>query len=281
LEARWLLDLFGKKPDISKVWDGSALEGRSVLMAGEGGLGDYIQFIRFAPSLKFAGAGQVIVSAPPELTGLLKTAPGVDCVQSLDPEPVYDTGIALLSVPTALGTTLATLPSKVPYLRTAEECVSVARRRLGERDRKLNVGIAWRSRYAIRTLPLEFFRPIIDIPGVRPFALGEKGTTAPELGLFAIADLTTEDLVSAAAAVSVLDLVVSVDTMIAYLAGALGKPVWLILHNVPAWRWGLDGETTPWYPTMRLFRQQGRDWKSLFQYLAKEIHSLAEKAVKC
>jgi hypothetical protein len=274
LETRWLLGLFGKKPNLKKIWDGSPLEGRSVLVAGEGGLGDYIQFVRFAPTLKSAGAGQVIISAPPELAGLLTTAPGVDSVQPPDLEPVYDTGIAMLSIPAALGTTLATLPAAVPYLSVAEECISVARRQLGDGGQKLNVGIAWRSRYPIRSLPLELFRPIMEIPGVRVFALGQRGSIESELEDFAIADLTTEDLVSAAAAVSVLDLVVTVDTMAAHLAGALGKPVWLVLHYVPGWRWGLDGERTPWYPTMRLFRQQGRDWKSLFQHITEEVRYL-------
>lgn len=285
LETRWLLTITGKRPNLKAVWDGSSLNGRTIVLAGEGGLGDHIQFVRFAASLKSAGAGRVIVSAPRKLAELLATAPYVDSVHTLDSVPDYDAGIEMLSVPGVLGTTPETLPVAIPYLSVPAEAIARARRRLREEGRALNIGIVPRSRDGNRALPLELLRPISQMPDVRLFALGEQGSLVERVwrGL-PVADLTTEDMVSAAAAYSVLDLVLAPDTMGAHLAGALGKPVWLILDYVPEWRWGLTGETTPWYPTMRLFRQPYHDWNGLFQRVAEEVrvllHRRADAAVR-
>jgi hypothetical protein len=132
------------------------------------------------------------------------------------------------------------------------------------------VGLCWRSRKEVKTLSLEVFRPVMDIPGIRAFALGEKKYLDNEVRGFRVVNLGANDILRTAAAVQAMDLVVTVDTMMSHLAAALGKPVLLLLHRLPGGRWGASGELTPWYPTMRLIRQQsdGR-WEPVIRRAAE------------
>jgi len=287
LEARWAI---GERPFTAQAnWDGSPLNGHSVLLAGEGGLGDQIQFVRFAPLLKAAGAGRVIVSVRPGLANLVQTMEGIDAVVSggfgsnppVDPAD-YDVGLPMMSAPVVLNVTEATLRAAVPYLRVPETAIDSARRRIATgRNHFLNVGICRLAGKEIRSLPLELFRPLAEIPGVRLSSLAEHSSIDEKTASFPIASLGSSDIVSDAGAISALDLVITVDTMIAHLAGSLGRPVWLLLSYLPDCRWALEGTTTPWYPTMRLFRREGHNWESVIRNIADELADMARVRGSC
>lgn len=291
LEHRWGAEYSGARPfDAGRVWDGSPLNGRSVLLAGEGGLGDQIMFIRFAPLLKAAGAGRLTVSADAGLIPFLQTMPGVDAFVSKIPgsnepggEAAFDTGVPMLSAPACLRTTLSTLPAEVPYLAVPRAFVEAARERMRTTMRKtdkptLNVGLCWRANKKFRSVPLEIFRPLADIPGVRLFGLGEESVIEEECAAFPMTSLGGRDILSSAGAVAALDLVIAPDTMMVHLAGSLGRPVWLVLHYLADWRWPFTGETTPWYPTARLFRRESADWESVTRKLVEELTAKASAA---
>jgi hypothetical protein len=284
LEARFGLLYTGDRPfDSARLWDGSPLTGRSILLAGEGGFGDQIQFVRFVSALKDAGAGRVIVSADPRLIPLLRSVHGADAFVPTSPpsntlrDPAeYDVGIPMISVPSRLGSTLASLRATVPYLSASAESVDEARRRIDARPgRGLNAGLCWQAGKRWKTIPLELLRPLANIPGVRLFGLGERPLIEGECANFPMANLGSNDIASTAGSIAALDLVITVDTMVAHLAGSLGKPVWLLLNYLPDWRWPLHGETTPWYPSMRLFRQEARNWEGPIRNVARALAAIA------
>ena len=288
MEHRWGAGYSGARPfDATRVWDGSPLNGRSVLLAGEGGLGDQIMFIRFAPLLKAAGAGHLTVSADAGLIPFLQTMPGVDAFVAKTPgsnepgrEVAFDAGVPMLSAPACLRTTLSTLPAEVPYLAVPRIFVEAARERMRSTmsitDKPvLNVGLCWRANKKFRSVPLEIFRPLLDVPGVRLFGLGEASVIEEECAAFPMTNLGGRDILSSAGAVAALDLVIAPDTMMVHLAGSLGRPVWLVLHYLADWRWPFTGETTPWYPTARLFRRESEDWESVTRQLVDELTAKA------
>ena len=305
-EWRWRTEEFsGARPAFSQPeWRGEDLAGRTILLQGEQGFGDTIQFVRYAAPLArrmrgreaptvrggppggqvlprgFAAAqARVIVSCRPELVRLLRGVEGVSEVVSRDrPLPPFDTYAPMLSLPQLLGTTLRTIPGTVPYLTADPKLVETWRGRLASRSTlhapRLDVGLAWagspthkNDRY--RTIPLSAFAPLAGVKGVTFYSL-QKGEAAaqaktPPPGI-ALVDLTPEikDFADTAALIANLDLVISADTAVVHLAGAMAKPVWTLLPLVPDWRWMLDREDSPWYPTMRLFRQPSRgDWGSV------------------
>ena len=279
LEARWQVGYSGDRPiPLEKTWDGSVpLAGRPILLAGEGALGDQIQFVRFASQLKSAGAGLITVSTHPKLIPLISGVKGLDAVVPAGSKsnlPEYDLGIPMLSVPFLLGTTVETLPATVPYLTAPVDRVAQAAHKIVERGASLNVGLCWRSARNVRCLPLKLFRPLAEVPGVQLFGIGEKTDIEREASGFPIISLGDTDLVTAAGVIAALDLIITVDTLSTHLAGALAKPVWTLLNYVPDWRWGIKDETTRWYPTMRLFRRESRDWASVIQRVAEELHAL-------
>jgi len=246
------------------VWDGSPLAGRTLLLYCEQGLGDSIQFIRFAPQIK-AGGGQIVLLCPPELESLFQDLPGIDrVVVRISTLPRCDLQAPLLSVPRLLGITLATLPAPVPYLSAPPATAAAWRQRLaGLPGRK--IGLVWRGRPQHtndrnRSLDPARLLPLLDRPGLSFVSL-QKGARADDLAVFAgrgpVLDLGPEltDLAATAGAIAALDLVISVDTSVIHLAGALARPGWLLLPFAPDWRWLLDRSDSPWYPTLRLFRQ--------------------------
>ena len=246
----------------SRLWDGTPLNGQTILLQAEQGLGDAFQFIRYAPLVKKRG-GTVLATCYQPLASLLRGCPGVDAiVLEGQPLPDFDTYAPLLSLPVILKTTLETIPVEVPYLAADGERLGRWRR---ERDRAsgLRVGIVWQCRNLrpvdfARSAPLSVFTALGAIPGVRLFSLQKEPGTEP-LGATPcpVADLGSrfDTFADTAAAIVNLDLVVTVDTAVAHLAGALGVPVWVVLPFTPDWRWLLDREDSPWYPSMRLFRQ--------------------------
>lgn len=269
-------------------WDGSPLEGRPILLWAEQGLGDSIQFIRFAPAVAERG-GCVIVTCPEALTTLLKTCPGVDMVIAQgSTAPEYDCHAPLMSLPRLLETTVQSIPAQVPYLKADPAAVLRWHEELGAAE-GLKVGIAWQGnrdhkKDRQRSFRFDLFESLAQIEGVRLFSL-QKGSGVEQLdkaaGRFPVVDLGRRlgDLSDTAALIANFDLVIAPDTAVAHLAGALGVPVWVALQFSSDWRWLLDCEDSPWYPTMRLFRQnRWNDWGEIFERIGRELHRLHQTA---
>jgi len=252
------------------LWDGSPLESRTLLLHAEQGFGDAIQFIRYLPFFIQQG-GKIIVECQIELQRLFQTvADGVQVVARGHPLPAFDLHCPLLSLPRIFGTTLDTIPNAVPYLQSDPHDAENCRREFRDHEPITKVGLAWAGNPAHkddhnRSMQLATLAPLVHIPGVRFFSLQKGEWGNPRTGL-EIIDWTKEpkDFADTAALIANLDLVIAVDTAVAHLAGAMGKPVWTLLPFVPDWRWLLDREDSPWYPSMRLFRQPSReDWDSV------------------
>jgi len=268
-----------------KAWDGSDPAGKSIVIVAEQGLGDTLQFIRYARLLADRGAS-VTVQCPASLHPLLARTPGVEAwISPSDAAPEADGCVPMMSLPWRLGTTLETVPADVPYIfadpeRTAAWQAEVAA--IGG----FKIGIAWQGNPRApfdreRSIPLAQFEPIAAVPGVRLVSL-QKGPGAEQLATVAdrwnVVDLAERLDASGgafedtAAIIAGLDLLVTSDTALAHLAGAMGKPVWVALQTVPDWRWLLQREDSPWYPTMRLFRQQELgDWQPVFKRMSQEV----------
>jgi Flp pilus assembly protein TadD len=281
------------------LWQGESLENCTILLYAEQGLGDTIQFIRYAPLLKQRGA-KVIFECPSPLAGVLKHAQGIDqMVPQEQPLPPFDVHAPLIGLPRHFQTTLERIPAKVPYIHAEAARIEYWRYRLQELKRAgdLLVGISWQGNPHhqwdhFRSVPLMSFEPLTRIIGVRLVSL-QRGPGIEQIDVFnRLTDdkllvptdgqqTTPEHLADTAALMSNLDLVLSVDTAPAHLAGALGIPVWVALSYVADWRWLLDRQDSPWYPTMRLFRQKTfGDWGELFGRIAVQIehtHSLKAK----
>ncbi len=284
-EYRWQYRPAPKPAGPQPLWDGAPLNGQTILLWAEQGLGDTIMFIRYAALVKQQG-GTVLVQCPAKLTRLLSSCPGIDrLVPHNAPLPSYDVQAPLLSLPRILGTTLETVPAHVPYLFADRDLIESWRRELSPWE-GFRVGIAWQGDPAYRgdrdrSIPLRYFAPLARVAGVRLISL-QKGSGTEQLdevaSQFPVIDLggrldeTGDAFVDTAAVMKNLDLVVTSDTAVAHLAGALGVPVWLALTFAPEWRWLLERQDSPWYPTMRLFRQVRRgDWESLFTRMADEL----------
>jgi Flp pilus assembly protein TadD len=267
------------------LWDGAPLGGRTILLHAEQGVGDTIQFVRFAPLVRQRG-GRVVLECQPSLVPLLTGFPGID---QLGPRraalPPFDVQAPLLSLPRIFGTTLATVPAEVPYLFPDPRLVAHWREELGT-EPGVKVGIAWQgdprhSDDRSRSIPLVQFEPLARVPGVRLISL-QKGPGMEQLPAladrFPVTDLgrrldeATAPFLDTAALMKHLDLVVTCDSAVAHLAGALAVPVWVALAFTSDWRWLLSRADSPWYPTMRLFRQERPgDWPGVFGRMAEEL----------
>jgi tetratricopeptide (TPR) repeat protein len=262
------------------AWDGSDLAGRTLLVHTEQGFGDAIQFIRYAPMIVQRGGTVIIGCREPGLMRLLSQAPGVSqCFGPGQPLPRFDFHCALMSLAHLLGTTLETIPPGRGYLTANAEEASRWSQKISAAPARLKVGLVWASGQAIhgKSVALSALAPLAAVAGVRFFSL-QKGPAASEAknpppGM-EIVDWTDElgDFADTAALVANLDLVISVDTAVTHLAGALGKPVWTLLRRVPDWSWLLDRPDSLWYPTMRLFRQPTRgDWTSVIARVGEAL----------
>jgi hypothetical protein len=236
----------------------------------EYGLGDALHFVRYLPMLTGKG-GRIILQVQPALASLLRQLPDVTVMARGEPLPPFDLQVPLLSLPRLFGTTLENLPAAIPYLRADPEKLSRWRAALG-RETRLKVGVVWAGNPKHkgdrqRSLSAEALLPRLVMPGVQLYSLQKEPRTEDGAVLNAlrhdVIDLapTLGDFADTAAAVAALDLVVAVDTSVAHLAGALGRPVWMLTPYALDWRWLRDREDSPWYPTMRLFRQRApREW---------------------
>jgi Flp pilus assembly protein TadD len=255
-------------------WNGQPLEGRTLLLHAEQGIGDTLQFIRYLPPIRRLGAS-IIVECPSELQRLIRPiASGHRVVATGQPLPPFELHCPLMSLPRVFGTTLDSIPREIPYLHADADDIQTWKDRLGEDLPSLKVGLAWagspnhaEDRY--RSIALDRLGPLGQVPGIRFVSLqrGHAATQTNKLphGMQLI-DISEEinDFADTAALIANLDLVIAVDTAVAHLAGAMGAPVWVLLPFAPDWRWMLDREDSPWYPTMRLFRQPLRgDWDSV------------------
>jgi tetratricopeptide (TPR) repeat protein len=255
------------------MWGGEDIADGVLLLHAEQGLGDTLQFCRYVPGV--AAQRRVILEVQPLLVTLLADLPGVERIVARgDALPPFDVHCPLLSLPRLLGTDLETIPRKTPYLRADPERVASWHRRMGALE-GLRVGLVWAGNQALaadrrRSIALEHFAALAGMPGISFVSL-QKGpaaeqTKSPPPGLV-LHDWTPElnDFAETAALIEALDLVIGVDTAVMHLAGALGRPVWLLNRFDRCWRWLLDREDSPWYPLLRQFRQaEPGDWSGVF-----------------
>jgi tetratricopeptide (TPR) repeat protein len=287
-EWRWRCK---KTPSVSSfdrpVWDGSDLAGRTILLQEEQGLGDTIQFIRYAQLVKARG-GRVLVHCQAALIPLLAGCPGIDgIVDKNSAPPPFDVRVPLMSLPRLFGTELASIPGGVPYLAVNADHAAGWQDQLAA-VRGFRIGITWQGNPMhpgdrFRSVPLLRFAGLAALPGVALVSL-QQGTGTEQVatlgGAFPLTVLQEpaggeRTLVDTAAIMKGLDLVITVDTAIAHLGGALGVPTWVPISFAPDWRWLLDRADSPWYPTIRLFRQEDfGQWAPVFERMADEVRAL-------
>jgi len=283
-ESRFDVPRAKPRRDFGPAWDGQNPEGQTLLLYAEQGFGDAIQFSRYATLLAEQHA-TVIVHCQPELRELFQSLRGVDQILSDDDElPKFDASRGMMSMPLVFGTTLETVPNEMPYLRADQAKVRRWRRIIEPGG--IRVGLAWAGAAGYgndrqRSLTLEQLSPILRTPDMQFFSL-QKGDATGQIAQLPEAlrplDLSAElnTFADTAAAIENLDLVISVDTAVAHLAGALDKPAWTMIPFAPDWRWMNDREDTPWYPTMRLFRQRERGkWGDVIGRIAEVLKTFA------
>jgi FKBP-type peptidyl-prolyl cis-trans isomerase 2/predicted TPR repeat methyltransferase len=283
-EWRWKLESSIRRLDTShSLWDGSDVKGKTILVSAEQGFGDTIQFVRYIPLIEEKGA-QVILECQQELIPLLQNMKAIQkIVQDNSPLPEFDNYCPLLSLPGIFDTTLENIPAIVPYITVDPLHVKKWGEKLRGTQSVMKIGIAWAGNpelakpYYNRSCSLESFSLLRQFDDINFYSL-QKGEPAydaqlsPEgLKIITYAD-EIHDFSDTAALIENLDLIISIDTSVAHLAGALGKPVWTLLPFIPDWRWLLNREDSPWYPTMRLFRQQAPgDWDSVIERVRDEL----------
>ena len=284
-EWRWgkVGELSPEKALGRRQWNGqTSLRGRRLLIVGEQGLGDVIQFLRYAALARRRGAA-VTVQVRPELERMAQCFAGITVISGDPAADSYDEVCALLSMPRAFGTRLETIPADVPYLRTPRRLATAWGRRLGEKQRP-RIGIVWAGNplatlTALRNVPLEGLLASIpagiDIVALQKEIAPEDAAVLAADGRARVLGTALDDLVDTMAVIGHLDLVVSVDTSVAHLAGALARPVWIMLPHVPDWRWLRDRPDSPWYPTARLIRQQQpAQWQPVLDEVAAGLGAL-------
>jgi tetratricopeptide (TPR) repeat protein len=287
-EWRWKCKSYSTRKFSEPRWDGSPLAGRTILLHAEQGLGDTLQFVRYAAPVKAHG-GTVIVETQAALIPILKSTPGIDrLVASGTAPPRFDVHCPLLSLPGVLNLSLGTL-WQGPYLFAEANLVENWRQRLADYA-GFRVGICWQGNRehlfdAQRSFSLACFAPLAQIEGVRLISL-QKGLGSEQIAssVFQVVDLDAEldasagAFVDTAAVMKNLDLVITTDTAVAHVAGALGVPVWVALSAHCDWRWLMDRADSPWYPSMRLFRQTKLDqWGDVFESMAARLREMVAK----
>jgi hypothetical protein len=271
--------------DPHRVWDGTPVTGKRVMVRSVHGLGDAVQMLRYMPPLH-READKVILQVSPALVDLARLCPGVDEVVAWEQERPFDLQCEITELPYIFRSTLATLPTSMPYLDLPSSLVEGARDTLGEHN-CIMVGVVWSASQwdKSRSIPLSLLLPLLDSQSDISFlslqaatdniewerVCSERGWGSRRAG--------GESLVNLAAAITHMDLVITVDTLAAHLAGALGKATWVLLKSNADWRWMLDRDDSPWYPTMRLFRQRpGESWTPVIGEVARTLHTWVESS---
>jgi len=303
-EWRWAQHKFARRHLPQPLWDGSDLNGKTILLHAEQGLGDTLHFLRYIPLVQRRG-GHVVAECQPQLLSLLSGNVPVNLVARGSALPVFDVQAPLLSLPGIFRTGISTVPADIPYIHATPKlvehwqhqmcCVRSAEcgvdngtsdnaPRTAHSAQVLRVGIAWQGNPGNpldrhRSIPLACFARLAALPTVRLFSL-QKGAGTEQLAAapFAVTDYgrrfdeATGTLMDSAAIMINLDLVICSDTVVPHLAGALGIPVWIALALAPDWRWLLNREDSPWHPTIRLFRQRRfGDWDDVFDRITAEL----------
>jgi len=277
-----------KRSFTQPLWDGSDLSGKTILLYSEQGYGDAIQFIRYLPRVTERD-GRVVLESLAGLTPLFRELSGVEQMISWgEPLPAFDVRCPLMTLPKIFATTLNTIPAEVPYLRAPQDRIAFWHDRLAG-DSKHKVGLAWsgnprHTNDRERSIRPAVLAPLREIENVSFYSLQKNeasraavSSAVPDLPLRDLSD-DIHDFADTAALIQNLDLVVCVDTAVAHLAGALGKRVWLMIPFVPDWRWLLDRSDSPWYPTMRIFRQSRlRDWAGVVAEVAAALRQCIER----
>ncbi len=268
------------KPDPHRFWDGQPFANRNVMVRCLHGLGDTIQFIRYVPILR-QQARTVTIEAQPTLKSLLEKARIADAVITWsEPEPLWDQQIEVIELPRAFRTTPQSIPNHVPYIKVPEYAPSQSNKSAGP----LRIGLVWGSSAynPERSIPLVKLASLFATPGVCFFSL-QAGPQRAELRPWSnrITSLYNESacVLAMAETLTTLDLVITVDTMMAHLAGAMGRPVWILLPHRCDWRWMLKRDDSPWYPSMRLFRQKRPgDWESAVGQVKRALNAMINQA---
>ena len=290
----WRTEVFGpegREPFGMPIWRGEALAGRRLLLQAEQGLGDTIQFSRYALVARDLGAS-VILQVHDRLKWLLQNLPGISVLSASAPAPPCDYRLRLMSMPERLGHQLGDIPFFADSIKAEEGRVASWRSRLG--DVGFRIGVAWqgektwagveKSADVGRSFPASLFADIGALPGVRLISL-QKNEGVEQLNSLPFGmqienlgpsfDGGPDAFRDTVAVMANLNLVITSDTALAHLAGTLSVPVWLALKSVPDWRWLLNRSDCPWYPTMRLFRQQRQgDWNGVFAAMNAELSSM-------
>jgi tetratricopeptide (TPR) repeat protein len=270
------------RPFPKAIWDGVPLGGRTILLTAEQGMGDVIQFLRYAPIVAARNA-RVIVEVQAPLMETARRVAGVSGVveqnttASVQSLPPFDTHCPLMSLPMVLGTDTSSIPANIPYITAPPDRIPAWKERIAALPGK-KVGLVWAGnpkykKDKVRSIPTEKLAALASVPGVSWVSLQKQKPAEPPADL-KLADFTADlhDFADTAALIEQLDLVVAVDTAVAHLAGAMGKTVWILLPSVPDWRWLLDREDSPWYPTAKLFRQKTPgDWSEVLTRVAAAI----------
>jgi tetratricopeptide (TPR) repeat protein len=291
-EWRWLRPTSPMPRIGAPLWDGLAASGKTILLHAEQGMGDTIQFVRYAALLEKQGA-RVIFQCPSPLVDVLSRTPGLHTIVAEGkPLPPYDVHLPLMSAPHRLGLqSAANLPSATPYVFPDPERSRRWADRINDKaGGKLSVGIAWRGNPnhqldAFRSIDLHRFEPLSQIPNSQLFSL-QRGPGSEQLDYWArrlrIVELTDRasrgpaDWSDTAAIISNLDLVITVDTATAHLAGAIGVPVWILISTTADWRWLIDRNDSTWYPSARLFRQsEPGKWETVFERIEQSASRMA------
>lgn len=289
---RWQTDEVSRPKYPQPLWDGSPLDGKTILLTAEQGLGDAVHFIRYAAALKQKYDCHVMAACPKPLLRLLLTCPGIDTLLAQDETPpAFDVYTALLDVPGILRDHPETFPRQIPYLSADPELVRQWKDYLRPYG-GYKIGLAWQGNPKhqadrMRSMPLAEFRPLGRLKGIQLFSL-QKGAGVEQLDdlrgtleivpLGARLDEAAGAFMDTAAVLGNLDLLITTDTAIAHIAGALGVPTWLALSYVPDWRWLLEREDSPWYPSIRLFRQPAvGDWAGVVQRMCDELLRLSPR----
>jgi tetratricopeptide (TPR) repeat protein len=283
-EWRWKSSIYAgiarRFPELQ--WDGGDIKGKRIFIYWEGGLGDAIHFARYVPLLAERGA-RVILEVQPELVSLLKQLPGLEQILAAgETPPAFDVACPMMSLPLCFGTRVETIPAEIPYLFPDPARAKAWEAKVPKVEGKLRVGLVWagnpkNKNDLTRTIGLAKFAPLAAAKNVRFYSLQVGASAAqansPPAGMQVVnysAEL--KDFADTAGLIANLDLVISVDTSVAHVAGAMGKPVWDLIPFTPDWRWMLEREDNAWYPTMRLFRQKrGGDWDGVVARVAEAL----------
>ena len=278
---RGMMDSSVRRDFVQPLWDGSPLNGKTILLHAEQGHGDTIQFIRYVPMVAARG-GKPIVQCQPALVRLLAAQGRVgQIVAQGEPEPNFDVQYPLMSLARVFQTKLSDIPKPIPYLRADQTLVAQWRQRLAPFEGKRKIGLAWAGNATHifdrdRSMKLAAFAPLGQLEGVHFFSL-QKGSEAaqaksPPMNNFVDWSESLNDFADTAALIENLDLVIAVDTAVVHLAGAMAKPAWVLLPFAPDWRWLLNRSDSPWYPTLRLFRQPSRgEWQTPINEILQEL----------